>query len=67
MDNRPAALAGYTKAIELDPVLAFAYNGGGETYRRCDEAIADFKAALAINPEIQESVDALKELGVRQE
>ena len=48
-----AAIADYTKAIELDPKDAIAYNNRGYAYLdkgEYDAAIADYTKAITINP-----------------
>jgi tetratricopeptide (TPR) repeat protein len=47
------ALADLTRAIELDPGLAWAIAGRGDTYRimrRYEEALADFTRAIELDP-----------------
>ena len=49
------ALAGYNKAIELNPELATAYNGRGRVKRAkkdLDGALADFKKAIELKPDL---------------
>jgi tetratricopeptide (TPR) repeat protein len=42
------AIADYGKAIEINPKYVGADNGRGSAYSRRDEAIADFRRALAV-------------------
>jgi len=47
------AIADYSKAIELDPKFAPAYNARGITYAKKgdpDRAIADFDNAIELDP-----------------
>ena len=48
------AIAEYTKAIELDPENAVAYNGRGDVYYDKGElalAIADYTQAIKLDPQ----------------
>jgi tetratricopeptide (TPR) repeat protein len=66
------AIADFTKTIELLPnapggLLAGYYRMRGIAYQRthnADLAIADFRRALAIDPDHQRTKDRLKRLGV---
>jgi tetratricopeptide (TPR) repeat protein len=61
------AIADYTHAIEIDAKFEAAYVGRAAAYelsQRNDEAIADYRQALAINAYSQNSLNALKRLGV---
>jgi tetratricopeptide (TPR) repeat protein len=47
------AIADYTKAIELDPKIAAAYNNRGIAFKQKglnSKAVADFQAYLQLNP-----------------
>jgi tetratricopeptide (TPR) repeat protein len=60
-------VASYNKAIELDPKDANALSNRGHAYRDLgnnEKAIADFRAALAINPTHDRALAHLKQLGV---
>ncbi len=53
LQNSQAAIADFTKAIELNPRLVHAYNNRGNIKQQLgewDSAIADFTKVLAINP-----------------
>ena len=53
LKNYDAALADYTRALELDPNLAQAYNNRGTTYailKNYDAALADYTRALELDP-----------------
>ncbi|GAG93050.1 unnamed protein product [marine sediment metagenome] len=57
------------KSLELRPNDAHALDTRGSIFEalgRREEAIADFRQALAKNPSIQNSKDALKRLGASQ-
>ncbi|HOI73387.1 MAG TPA: tetratricopeptide repeat protein [Syntrophales bacterium] len=52
------AVANYSRAIELDPSFAEAYNGRGITYeaiQRADLAISDYDAAIRLKPDYSEA------------
>ncbi len=52
----------YSRAIELNPMLAIAYHNLGEMLvgqKRWDEAIANYRQAIAINPDSFESYHSL--------
>lgn len=52
------AVANYSRAIELDPSFADAYNGRGITYeaiQRADLAISDYDAAIRLKPDYSEA------------
>jgi tetratricopeptide (TPR) repeat protein len=54
------------KAIALDPKLAIAYNCRGAAFEglgRREEAIADFRRALVLDPKLQMSKESLARLG----
>jgi tetratricopeptide (TPR) repeat protein len=62
------AVADYSKAISLKPD-AVAYGDRGVVYAKQgkkDLALADFHAALKLDPTDQASLDGLKRLGVSQ-
>ena len=49
----PKAIAAFTRAIELDPTLAMAYNNRGWAHiklEQYDQAIADCTKAIELNP-----------------
>ena len=53
MGRHEEALADFTRAIELDPSLAWAIGGRGQTYQamgRHEEALADFTRAIELDP-----------------
>jgi tetratricopeptide (TPR) repeat protein len=53
------AVANYSRAIELDPSFAEAYNGRGVTYeaiQRSDLAISDYDAAVRLKPDYSEAI-----------
>jgi tetratricopeptide (TPR) repeat protein len=53
LQNYPAALADYTRAIELDPQFAAAYHNRGVTYAKQQDykaALADFANAIKLDP-----------------
>lgn len=53
-ENPEAAIADYTRAIELEPQNPNHYNNRGNAFRALDrpkEATADFSRAIGINPE----------------
>ncbi len=53
----PKALADYTKAIQLDPQYANAYNNRGLAHyhsKAYDKAIADFTRAIQLKPTFAE-------------
>jgi|GEM_PF-1999773 len=53
------AVVNYSRAIELDPSYAEAYNGRGLTYeafQRSDLAIADYDAAVRLKPDYDEAI-----------
>jgi hypothetical protein len=50
MDNLDGALTDYTKAIQLDPKAATAYEERGRVHGDFDRALADFDAAIRLNP-----------------
>lgn len=48
------AIADYTRAIEIDPVLTSSFNGRGNARAaqgNVEEAIADFSRAIELNPD----------------
>ena len=54
------------RALQLSPNSAFALNARGqilEALGRRQDAIADFRQALAIDPNIEDSRDGLRRLG----
>lgn len=54
MKDYPAALADYTRAIELRPDDAFAYNNRGRTYSKMGDypaAMANFARAIELQPD----------------
>lgn len=54
-----AAITEYSKAIELDPEYAVAYNNRGRAYYEqgeLDSAISDFDKAIELDPELVESL-----------
>ena len=56
-----AAVASYTKAIDLDPTQAAAFSGRGYAYQEMgdfDHAISDFGKAIELNPKDAEAYDA---------
>jgi Tfp pilus assembly protein PilF len=62
------ALPDINKSIQLDGKQASAYSARGLIYEKLgekDKAIADFRRAIALEPELQESIDGLSRLGVR--
>ena len=59
------ARADVEQALSLDPNVAYAHNVNAQilaSLGRRNEAIAEFKKALAIAPDLQESVQGLKAL-----
>ena len=67
MDDFKGGLADYNKAIQFDPADATSWNNRGIAKRETGDkagAIADFKKALALNPELQSTRQALRQLGV---
>ena len=55
LGNYDAAIADYTKAIEISPNLSQAYNNRGNAYddlKNYDAAISDFTKAIEINPNL---------------
>ena len=53
--NLEQAIADYTKAIELDPDFAVAYNTRGFAYANSgdlEQAIADYDKAIELNPDL---------------
>jgi hypothetical protein len=53
------AVVNYSRAIELDPSYAEAYNGRGlayEAFQRSDLAIADYDAAVRLKPDYDEAI-----------
>lgn len=58
LKNQHEAIAGYSKAIELDPKMAKAYWGRGDCFYELgiyNKAILDFTKALYINPNFAEA------------
>ena len=61
----------YTAAINIDNSLTWAYNNRAYAYRLRgqsgdrDRAIADFRRALTIEPNFENSVRGLREMGVK--
>ncbi|MEN6321237.1 MAG: tetratricopeptide repeat protein [Syntrophaceae bacterium] len=56
--NKRGAIAEFSKAIELNPKYAEAYNGRGTLYNQLgkyDQAIDDFDKAMEINPKYAEA------------
>ena len=56
--NKNGAIAEFSKAIELNPKYAEAYNGRGTVYNQLgkyDQAIDDFDKAMEINPKYAEA------------
>jgi tetratricopeptide (TPR) repeat protein len=56
------AIKDYSKAIELKPDYAVAYNNRGNAYKNkgdIDLAIADYRKALQINPNYKLAQDSL--------
>jgi Tfp pilus assembly protein PilF len=54
------------RALELQPQLSHAYDTRAHIYealRRNEEAIADFRRALARTPTLKTSLEGLKRLG----
>ena len=67
MEDYTSAISDYTKAIELDPQYADAYNNRGASKGRLKDyqgAIADFTKTIEINPQY---VDAYLNRGVARE
>ena len=61
----PKALPDIEQALSLDPNSAFAHDARAHILAalgRRNEAIAEYKKALAIEPDLQESVQGLKRL-----
>ena len=65
------AIVDYTAAINIDNSLTWAYNNRAYAYRLRgqsgdrDRAIADFRRALTIEPNFENSVRGLREMGVK--
>jgi len=54
-DRNDEALADFSRAIELDPSLAWAIGSRGQAYRdleRYDDAVADFSRAIELDPSL---------------
>ncbi|WP_313893810.1 tetratricopeptide repeat protein, partial [Psychrobacillus sp.] len=54
LQRNDAIIANYTKAIEINPEYALAYNNRGianQNFKKYEEAIADYTKAIEINPE----------------
>ena len=63
--NRENAIEYYTRAIELNPEYADAYNNRGNAYRNLKEyekAISDYNRAIELNPEDADAYENLSEL-----
>jgi Flp pilus assembly protein TadD len=59
--------ADYTQALELMPTLAIAHHNRGLAYEKLgdrDKAIADFRAAFAMAPNLKIIENNLRRLGV---
>lgn len=69
LSHSEPAIADYSKAIALQPApsdLAFAYDHRGTDYQSellNDQAIADYRAALRVDPNNEEALAGLKILG----
>lgn len=64
--NFAAALENYTKLIEFVPTEGRVYQARAsslEQLGRKEEAIADYRKALSLDPTLAESVEGLKRLG----
>ena len=65
------AIIDYTAAINIDNSMTWAYNNRAYAYRSRgrsgdrDSAIADFRRALTIEPNFENSVRGLREMGVK--
>jgi tetratricopeptide (TPR) repeat protein len=60
-------IADYDRAIELDPNDAQSYNNRGQAHLskgHREQAIADFRKALELQPGLRDSLEGLKRLGV---
>ena len=65
-DDFDKGIADYDQAIKLDPNDAFSYNNRGiARVQKGDRggAIADFRKALALSPQLQQPKDQLQKLG----
>ena len=63
--NRETTIEYYTRAIELNPEYADAYNNRGNAYRNIKEyekAISDYNRAIELNPEDAMAYENLSEL-----
>ena len=61
------AIADFDETIKRNPNYAITYTNRGYAYEKKgdkDQAIADFRKALEINPSTQDAKDSLKRLGV---
>jgi Tfp pilus assembly protein PilF len=61
-------MADANRAINLDPRLADAYDVRArinEANGKKDGAIADYRRALSINPQLESSLQGLKRLGAK--
>lgn len=69
MGQKDLALADYNDAIRVDPNNKFAWANRGALYgsirRKRNEAIADFRRALQIDPSYDYAVRGLKKLGAK--
>jgi len=61
-------IADYDQAIRLDPNDALSYNNRGQAHLskgHREQAIADFRKALELQPGQLDAVQGLKRLGIR--
>ena len=61
-------MADAEQAIALDPANADAFDTRGRIYMKLglqEKAAADLKHAIALNPGLRETADALRRLGTR--
>jgi lipoprotein NlpI len=68
VDIRVAVARIREQALRINPQYEPAFDTRGHIYEalgRKEDAIADFRKALAINPNIPESVEGLKRLGAQ--
>jgi tetratricopeptide (TPR) repeat protein len=63
-----AALKDYDKAVSLSPKFAVALANRGDVYAKKGDkarAVAEYRAALAIDPDIDVALNGLKKLGAQ--